>query len=327
MVEAELTGEGRFEHARALRIVERGRARVDAPCPIVHRCGGCPLQQVSYQAQLAAKQELTADALERIGGFTRGSYELAAIVPSPKQFHYRRRARMHRAGSKWGFAGPEGAAEVDACLLFEPRLQELADAVRAIDLPGATDLGLLVGESKGAVDLRGGVRRAEKLLSLPLVKGVTFEEPGHACSSSRASAAPGHAGVALRAPTRRPRSHSRPSRSTSRQETRQEKARLDCSPMVPALGSGPSTAWSGRCPSGAPPRRRLSARPPPGPSRRLGHSAPSLPRSGRSRSRPRPRSRPSRPTRTRSWRPARPRTRRRTRRRPSRRARPPTARR
>src|SRR5229473_6029092 len=175
MVEAELTGEGRFEHARALRIVERGRARVDAPCPIVHRCGGCPLQQVSYQAQLAAKQELTADALERIGGFTRGSYELAAIVPSPKQFHYRRRARMHRAGSKWGFAGPEGAAEVDACLLFEPRLQELADAVRAIDLPGATDLGLLVGESKGAVDLRGGVRRATRLLSLPLVKGVTLE--------------------------------------------------------------------------------------------------------------------------------------------------------
>ncbi len=174
VVEAELTGEGRFEHARALRIVERGRVRVDAPCPIVDRCGGCPLQLVSYQAQLLAKQELTADALERIGGFARGSYELAPIVPSPKQFHYRRRARMHRAGGKWGFAGPEGATEVDACLLFEPRLQELADAVRAVDLPGASDLGLLVGESKGAVDLRGGVRRATRLLSLPLVKGVTL---------------------------------------------------------------------------------------------------------------------------------------------------------
>src|SRR5438445_1272 len=79
VVEAELTGEGRFEHARALRIVQPGAARVDAPCPIVDRCGGCPLQHVSYEVQLAAKQELTADALERIGGFARGSYELRPI--------------------------------------------------------------------------------------------------------------------------------------------------------------------------------------------------------------------------------------------------------
>jgi 23S rRNA (uracil1939-C5)-methyltransferase len=174
VVEAEVSGEGRFERARALRVVERGGARVDAPCPIVDRCGGCPLQHVSYEAQLAAKEELTADALERIGGFARGSYQLLPIVRSPKEFHYRRRARMHRVSGAWGFAGPEGATAVDQCLLFEPLLQELADAVRAVDLPGATDLGLLVGESKGAVDLRGGVRRAEKLLSLPLVKGVTL---------------------------------------------------------------------------------------------------------------------------------------------------------
>jgi len=75
-VEAELTGEGRFERTRALRVVERSTSHVDPPCPIVERCGGCPLQHVTYEAQLAAKEELTADALERIGGFPRGSYEL-----------------------------------------------------------------------------------------------------------------------------------------------------------------------------------------------------------------------------------------------------------
>ena len=155
-------GAARFEHARVLRVLERGAARVDAPCPIVDRCGGCPVQQISYAAQLEAKHALTADALERIGGLPRGSYTLAPIVASPSQLRYRRRARMHRAeGGQWGFAARAASARspiqpVDECLLFEPALQALADSVRAFgDLPGVIDLGLLTSPGgKGAVDLR-----------------------------------------------------------------------------------------------------------------------------------------------------------------------------
>ena len=183
VVEADLTGEGRFEHARMLRIVQPGAVRVAAPCPIVDRCGGCPLQQISCPAQLAAKEDLTADALERIGGFARGSYRLADIVASPQQFHYRRRARMHRAGQgRWGFAqaGRVEVTEVAECLLFEPLLQELLEVVRgAGELPGVTDVGLLAGGSKGALDLRGPVtpglrKRAEKLLTHKRIRGLTL---------------------------------------------------------------------------------------------------------------------------------------------------------
>jgi 23S rRNA (uracil1939-C5)-methyltransferase len=185
LVEAEVTGEGRFEHARTLRVLQAGPARVEAPCPIVEWCGGCPLQHVAYEAQLAAKGELTADALERIGGFPRGSYELAAIVESPQRFRYRRRARLHRAGQgKWGFAqaGRVDVTPVAACLLFEPLLEELADVVRAAgDLPGVLDVGLLAGESKGALDLRpeGAVtpglrQRAARLLANKRVRGITL---------------------------------------------------------------------------------------------------------------------------------------------------------
>ena len=184
LVEAELTGAGRFERTRTLRIVERGSAHVEPPCSIVDRCGGCPVQQVAYPAQLAARQELAADALERIGGFARGSYELAAIVASPLQFGYRRRARLHRAGKgRWGFAQPGSAVvePVEECLLFEPLLQRLADLARGAGLAGVADLGLLAGETKGAMDLRvegpiaPGLRaRAEKLLEHSIVRGVTL---------------------------------------------------------------------------------------------------------------------------------------------------------
>jgi 23S rRNA (uracil1939-C5)-methyltransferase len=91
---------------------------------------------------------------------------------------------MHRAGSgRWGFAqvGTATIEPVDECLLFEPLLQELADVARAGgELPGVTDLGLLAGDGKGAIDLRiqGGItpglrKRAERLLENRIVRGVT----------------------------------------------------------------------------------------------------------------------------------------------------------
>jgi 23S rRNA (uracil1939-C5)-methyltransferase len=179
LVEVEVKGEGRFERASALRLLEPGAARVEAPCPIVDRCGGCPLQHIGYPEQLAAKQALALDALERIGGFPRGSYEMGVIVPSPLQFRYRRRALFHRGpGRSWGFAGPEGVVPVDECLLLSEPLQRLAGTLRSIELPGVSDVGLDTSESgQPAVDLRARPtpalrRRAEALLEM--VKGVTL---------------------------------------------------------------------------------------------------------------------------------------------------------
>jgi 23S rRNA (uracil1939-C5)-methyltransferase len=158
LVEAEVSGKGRFEHARALAVVEAGSARVAAPCPIVERCAGCPLQHVAYTDQLVAKEALLTDALERLGGFPRGSYELRRIVPSPRELRYRRRARLHR-GPKgtWGFAGgpAEGIVPVEDCPLFEEPLQRLFEAVRGFDLPDATDIGLDTSDTgKGALEVR-----------------------------------------------------------------------------------------------------------------------------------------------------------------------------
>jgi len=178
LVEAEVVADdGRYLRARTVRVLEAGPARVVAPCEFVQVCGGCPVQQVGYIEQLKAKEALTADALERIGGFVRASYELKAIVPSPKQFNYRRRARMHRAGrGKWGFA-QAGTARVEPiarCLLFEPLVQQLADLLE--DLPGVSDVAILAGEGRGALDLHGDTtkKQAQKLADHPLIKGITL---------------------------------------------------------------------------------------------------------------------------------------------------------
>jgi 23S rRNA (uracil1939-C5)-methyltransferase len=188
--------ESRYLRAKTLRVLEAGPHRVAAPCPIVDRCGGCPIQHVKYETQLEAKRALTIDALVRTGGIADAAAKVEPIAASPQQFGYRRRARMHRApDGSWGFAGVESATKrlqatilpVEKCLLFEPKLQELADVVRPAiaelgGIPEATDLGLLVdSEGRGAIDLRTAAaptarvrHRVEQLVrKLKILRGVT----------------------------------------------------------------------------------------------------------------------------------------------------------
>ena len=70
--------------------------RITPPCPHFGVCGGCDFQQLSYEAQLAAKVGIIRDSLRRIGGI---DYEAEInIIPSPNEFGYRSRARWHADG-------------------------------------------------------------------------------------------------------------------------------------------------------------------------------------------------------------------------------------
>src|SRR3990170_6629574 len=57
----------RYAVGEALRVIEPSPHRQAPPCPFVDGCGGCPWQQVRYDAQLQAKQQNVESALRRIG--------------------------------------------------------------------------------------------------------------------------------------------------------------------------------------------------------------------------------------------------------------------
>ena len=52
-----------YSVARTVSLLQASPARREAPCPYAGACGGCSWQQVSYDAQLHAKQQNVADAL------------------------------------------------------------------------------------------------------------------------------------------------------------------------------------------------------------------------------------------------------------------------
>lgn len=56
-----------YGYAKMQTLLEASPARVEAPCEIFDRCGGCQIQHMDYAAQLEWKRQQVVNSLERIG--------------------------------------------------------------------------------------------------------------------------------------------------------------------------------------------------------------------------------------------------------------------
>jgi 23S rRNA (uracil1939-C5)-methyltransferase len=82
-----------FARAAPGEIVEPGPGRVTPPCPhYVHdHCGGCQLQHLAYDGQLAAKRAIVGDTLRRIGKLEVPDPE---VVEALDEWRYRAKISM-----------------------------------------------------------------------------------------------------------------------------------------------------------------------------------------------------------------------------------------
>ena len=85
-----------YGYAKMLRVLEPSEHRVPKKCPVARQCGGCQIQELSYEAQLDFKTKKVRGNLERIGGF---SSELLDDVMEPicgmeEPFFYRNKAQF-----------------------------------------------------------------------------------------------------------------------------------------------------------------------------------------------------------------------------------------
>jgi 23S rRNA (uracil1939-C5)-methyltransferase len=84
---------GRRDYAQAeiLQVLEPSRHRVEPPCPIYGRCGGCNLQHLSYSRQVEEKSLIVAEAFARTAKMDTGEVEAVPSLP----FAYRNRMQLH----------------------------------------------------------------------------------------------------------------------------------------------------------------------------------------------------------------------------------------
>ena len=91
-----------YGYARLVSIQEPSPYRVEAPCPVARQCGGCKIQQLSYEKQKEFKWNLVAGCLNRIGGFSDIENKMEPILAMEEPWHYRNKAQFPIGENKNG---------------------------------------------------------------------------------------------------------------------------------------------------------------------------------------------------------------------------------
>jgi 23S rRNA (uracil1939-C5)-methyltransferase len=109
--------------------------RVLPSCIVADKCGGCQLQHVDYDYQLAAKQNQVLQALERVGGFV--APPVAATIGAAGNFDYRNKVTYpvglgDRGQVKVGYyrKGTHRIVNLNQCPVQDRRLNPLLAEIK-----------------------------------------------------------------------------------------------------------------------------------------------------------------------------------------------------
>ncbi len=83
-----------YAYARLMEIVEPSPDRVEPRCAFARQCGGCQIQALSYEKQLAYKQNKILNNLVRIGGFSENKIPMEPIIGMEEPYYYRNKAQF-----------------------------------------------------------------------------------------------------------------------------------------------------------------------------------------------------------------------------------------
>ena len=93
-----------YGYARLMKVVTPSEYRVEPKCAFARRCGGCQIQEMSYERQLVFKDQKIRGNLERIGGFTKDQIDavMQPVVGMEHPFGYRNKAQFPFGTDKEG---------------------------------------------------------------------------------------------------------------------------------------------------------------------------------------------------------------------------------
>ncbi|MBD8574664.1 23S rRNA (uracil(1939)-C(5))-methyltransferase RlmD [Pseudomonas syringae] len=154
-----LNARGKVVEARTERVLKASEVRRPPACEYFGRCGGCSMQHMPHARQLALKQEMLAEQLQRVANVVPEQWAAPLVGP---ELGYRRRARVavrwdpkaRRLDVGFRAAASQEIVTIGHCPVLVPELQPLMQQLPAL----LARLGK--PQALGHVELFSGTSRA-----------------------------------------------------------------------------------------------------------------------------------------------------------------------
>lgn len=147
-----------FAYGKLMEVLEASEERVNPPCAIYKRCGGCKLQHASYKAQLDFKWDRVKDCVSKIGKLDPSIVKYPLGMENP--WRYRNKVQLPigliNGEVKIGFFAPRShdIIDMESCLIQD----EIGDKVVKLTREWIEKFNIRPYNVDGEYDEKGIVR-------------------------------------------------------------------------------------------------------------------------------------------------------------------------
>lgn len=147
-----------FAYGKLMEVLEASEERVNPPCAIYKRCGGCKLQHASYKAQLDFKWDRVKDCVNKIGKLDPSIVKYPLGMENP--WRYRNKVQLPigliNGEVKIGFFAPRShdIIDMESCLIQD----EIGDKVVKLTREWIEKFNIRPYNVDGEYDEKGIVR-------------------------------------------------------------------------------------------------------------------------------------------------------------------------
>jgi 23S rRNA (uracil1939-C5)-methyltransferase len=126
----------RFGVVDVLKRIELSKDRVEPPCPVFFKCGGCKFQDLNYEKQLQFKVQVVKDSLQRIAHIE--TSENIETIPADSGYQYRNKGSFAVQGKGGkpaiGFyaEGSHNIADSTTCDILLPAINDTKEWIRQL---------------------------------------------------------------------------------------------------------------------------------------------------------------------------------------------------
>ncbi|MGN0955395.1 23S rRNA (uracil(1939)-C(5))-methyltransferase RlmD, partial [Dialister sp.] len=112
-----------YAQGRLISIEKQSPFRAKPECPAYHACGGCQISHLTYEGQLAVKEQRVRDVVSRIGGFSEDL--VLPVLPAEHPWNYRNKMAVPVAQATSGPVagyyrqGSHQVVPIEGCLIQE----------------------------------------------------------------------------------------------------------------------------------------------------------------------------------------------------------------